>query len=1125
MPSVSAHSKHSLPAASHSTSGCAAPASPPTPAERPGKTYWRSLDDLADTPEFREFVFREFPASATQMLETDAADRRQFLKIMAASMALGGVGSLAGCRRWPDSSFAPYAHRPPHRTPGIPVHYATSMEVAGVGAGLLVTSYDGRPIKIEGNPQHPVNQGGTTAIMQASVLDLYDQDRSRGVLLKGHPSTWDDFVKWAGPHFAAFKSTGGAGIAFLCEDTSSPSVHWLRTRIAKDIFPKSSWRQYEPINNDNQLRGWQLAFGAGAGDDADDEHGVAYRPMYDFAAAKTIVALDADFLGMTAPAAVKWTRDFAAARQCDDGSSNPSRLYAFEAIVSLTGANADHRVALRSSDVAVIAAWLAWALGLPGIPASLARAEVQTVHGQAHLDRVKEHLLADLQNGGSSLVVAGPRQPPEVHMLAHLINQRLGNVGKTVNYARADGVWPHAASLKALVEAINARSVQTLVILGGNPVYTAPADLNFAAALAKVENIIHVSDYVDETSGLMSGSGDSARSVVTWHINRAHFLESWTDTRAYDGTYGIGQPLIAASDLFNGKTLAQVLAVIAGDGSVSGLEITRAAAASVLTGNDAEQRWQKALVDGFIADSAAPLAQPPAGAAPDIAQALAGLDQRRNASKGEMEVVFAADQALYDGRYANNGWLQELPDPIAKLTWDNAVFISAGAAERLHVKTGEMLKVACNGKEATAPCMVIPGMDHHTAHLPLGYGRTLEWHVAKDAGFNFYPLRTTTAMDFCGASISKASGSYVLATTQDHHAIDSFPAGVGTQKRLPTLFREASLDTFRNDPHFVADRVHVPTRLSLFPEDHAYQTQDGWTRNEYAWGLSIDLNACTGCNACVIACQAENNIPVVGKDQVKRGREMHWIRIDRYFKGSHERSPDGFVLAPVTCMQCENAPCEQVCPVAATTHDEQGLNVMVYNRCIGTRYCSNNCPYKVRRFNYFDYWRRGPLREQPGILLQVEPGYYQEGQAKADPLRQLQMNPEVTVRMRGIMEKCTYCVQRISEARIAAKNEWVRRKNLDPADPRVQDARVPIADGTITPACAQACPARAITFGDLKDKSSRVSAQHKNPRAYEMLEELNTKPRTRYLARIRNPAFEDAAAARGASHGSEGSGH
>jgi molybdopterin-containing oxidoreductase family iron-sulfur binding subunit len=476
---------------------------------------------------------------------------------------------------------------------------------------------------------------------------------------------------------------------------------------------------------------------------------------------------------------------------------------------------------------------------------------------------------------------------------------------------------------------------------------------------------------------------------------------------------------------------------------------------------------------------------------------------------------------VYDGRCANNGWLQELPDPIAKLTWDNAVLISAEAARRLNLKTGDMVKVACNAKELTAACMVIPGMDHHTAALALGYGRTLDWDVAKDAGFDFYPLRTTTSMGFAAATISKATGSYVLATTQDHFPIDSWPAGVGTQERLPTLFRETDLKHYRDHPDFAAHRVHVPTRLSLFPEDHAFHSQSGWTRNEYAWGMSIDLNACTGCNACVIACQAENNIPIVGKDQVKRGRELHWIRVDRYFRGSHESAPDGFVLAPVTCMQCENAPCEQVCPVAATTHDEQGLNVMVYNRCVGTRYCSNNCPYKVRRFNYFDYWRRGPLREQPGMLLQVEPGYYGEEQAKADPLRRMQLNPDVTVRMRGIMEKCTYCVQRITKARIAAKNAWVRDKNLNASDPRVQDARVPIADGVITTACAQACPARAITFGDLKDKSSRVSALARSPRAYEMLEELNTKPRTRYLAKIRNPAFGGEAHA-GDAHGDHG---
>jgi molybdopterin-containing oxidoreductase family iron-sulfur binding subunit len=440
------------------------------------------------------------------------------------------------------------------------------------------------------------------------------------------------------------------------------------------------------------------------------------------------------------------------------------------------------------------------------------------------------------------------------------------------------------------------------------------------------------------------------------------------------------------------------------------------------------------------------------------------------------------------------------------------------AAKSRGLKTGDMVTVRVNGTEVVAPVMLLPGHNTGSITLPLGYGRTMKGRICTDAGFDFYPLRSSAAMGFASATIAKTGETYTLATTQDHYPMDSTAQSAvgGVQQRLPTLFREGNLDEYRKDPHFASHRTHVVHRLSLFEEDHPFQRENGFPGANYAWALSIDLNACTGCNACVIACQAENNVPIVGKDQVKRNREMHWLRVDRYFKGGSESQPEGFVLAPVVCMHCENAPCEQVCPVAATVHDEDGLNVMVYNRCVGTRYCSNNCPYKVRRFNYFDYWRREPQREQPGTLLQVPEDYYIKGQAKADPLHQMQFNPDVTVRMRGIMEKCTYCVQRITRARIDAKNQWVR-ENPDDRSERV----APIADGTITPACSQACPAQAIVFGDLKDPKSRVSKLHKDHRAYEMLEELNTKPRTKYMAKLRNPAFVTASATPGHGHGAE----
>jgi Fe-S-cluster-containing dehydrogenase component len=693
------------------------------------------------------------------------------------------------------------------------------------------------------------------------------------------------------------------------------------------------------------------------------------------------------------------------------------------------------------------------------------------------------------------VIVAGARQPAEVHYLAHLLNEFLGNVGRTITYTPQPDAVPHVESMQALARNIAANAVQTLVIIGGNPAYNAPADLKFADLLKQVQTTIHLSDYVDETSKL-----------CTWHVNRAHYLEAWGDGRSHDGTICLAQPLI--EPLFNGRSPIELLAAITGDELSGGYDIVRRTIREMGSGAEFEAFWRKAIHDGFIANSAAPSAHvrvQAQGLAPNAQSLQAQWDANKG---GELEIVFVPDNGLHDGRFANNGWLQELPDPMSKLTWDNALLLSPSAAKSRGLKNGDVVSVQLRGGSLNVPVMVLPGQFAGSAAIALGYGRAFEGKVCTGAGFNVYALRGSDAMGFAGgATITATSETYVLASTQDHHAPDTV-GGKGIQERLPTLFREATLDEYQHDPTFAKERTEVVHRLSLWEERHPFHHEGAGVADQsqgYAWAMSIDLNACTGCSACVIACQAENNIPIVGKDQVKRQREMHWIRVDRYFKGENYEAPDSFTLAPVPCMHCENAPCEQVCPVAATTHDDQGLNVMVYNRCIGTRYCSNNCPYKVRRFNYFDYHARGPLRQQPGLLLQVEPEYYAKAQSATDPLRQLQFNPEVTVRMRGIMEKCTFCVQRITQARIKAKNAWVKAKNLDPNAPL--DKRVPIEDGAVVPACAQACPAQAIVLGDINDPNSRVSKLHRHERTYEMLEELNTKPRTRYMARVRNPAF------------------
>jgi len=1038
-----------------------------------GREYWRSLDELADTEEFRDFLYREFPAGATEMV--NSTERREFLRIMGASFALAGMG-LAGCRRWPKETIVPFARRPEGRAPGMPTYYATSMEHGGVASGLLVTSFDGRPTKIEGNPEHPMNRGATDAWSQASVLELYDPDRSRHIMRRDGDQrkrvNRDELHGWARTHFDGL---AGSGLAFLAEASDSPSMLDMRTRLL-ERFAGATWYEYEPVNHDNEIAGAKAAFGA------------PWRPQYRFDRAKIIVSLDADFLS-TNPSAVRNTRQFAASRRINDPGGSMSRLYVLESGFSLTGANADTRLMVRSADVAPIAAHLAARLVPDAAPAEGTQTATATTLGidQSALDAI----VSDLEtHRGEGLVVAGPRQPAEVHALAHLINDRLGNVGKTVDYTALPDARSSRDSIAALGREMTAGKITTLVIIGGDPVYNAPADVDMGSVLKSgTTTTIHLSLYDNETS-----------QQCTWHVPRAHYLEAWSDARAWDGTWCVVQPLI--EPLMGGISAIELLAMISDDHVTAGYDIVRRTMSESARRSDFESLWRRTLHDGFLAGSAATLQ--PLKVGRDVgATACESIWQHWTpASEGTFELVFVPDVKVFDGRYANNGWLQELPDPLTKLTWDNAVLIGVDAAERLRVETGDLVRLSHGGREITAAALVMPGQHPGSVTLSLGYGQALG-AISDGAGFNFYLLRTADGMGFAtGASIDPAGGSYTLAVTQHHHAIDSV-AGQGTQKRLPSLFREATLDEYRKNPGFANDPhhtgVHVPHRLSLWEENNL----DG---AQYAWAMSIDLNACTGCSACVIACQAENNIPIVGKDQVKRGREMHWLRVDRYFKGQNPAVPEAAVMQPVPCMMCENAPCEQVCPVAATTHDKDGLNVMIYNRCVGTRYCSNNCPYKVRKFNYFDYAKRRPVRE--GGILHVQPDYYTRPQTDTNPLRQLQFNPEVTIRSRGVMEKCTYCIQRISDAKISAKNAWVK---LSPQD-KARDRRVTVADDSFTTACAQACPAQAIVFGDKNDPDSGVTAKFKNKRTYQMLEEINTKPRTRYQARIRNQAPTLAAA-------------
>ena len=1037
---------------------------PPVEQER-GQAYWRSLEELAATPEFQERLEREFPAGASELA---ASDRRDFLKLMGASLALAGIG-LSGCRRWPEEQIAPFAHRPAGMTPGLPEYYATAMEIGGVATGLLATSFDGRPIKVEGNPQHPISAGSSDHLVQASILDLYDPYRSRAVLQVKDAArlrkSWSDFETWAQGHFDGIADDKGAGLAVLCEQSSSPSLEQMRQRFMAR-FPRAAWHVWEPLNNDNELAGSMAAFGS------------AQRPQHDLTQAKIIVSLDADFLH-THPGAVKHARDFAATRHADDGEM--SRLYVFESGLSLTGANADHRLAVRGTDVAAVAGLLARRL-LPDVRPSSNTAQRRFDDldpTELGLDpKAFGQLVADLRaHPGQSLLLAGARQPAEVHVLVHALNEVLGNVGRSVTYTPALDAMAHLESITALVGAITDGRVSTLVILGGNPVYDAPADLEFPKHLAGITTI-HLSHIDNETSRLSA-----------WHLPRAHYLESWGDARAWDGTLTLTQPLI--EPLFGGRTPQELLALLTADKLTKGHDLTRRALGGILGRRDFEAKWREALHNGFVGPAAR--RGTPRVRRGELSQAVNDLWERwQPAEPDRFELAFAADPKIYDGRFTTNGWLQELPDPLTKLTWDNAVQMGPAAARRLGVQTGDLVRLTHGPHSLEAAVLEVPGHHPESVTLTLGWGRLGEISpIADGAGFDFYRLRTATAMGFgTGATIEKARGSYKLVSTQDHHAIGEV-GRKGIQKRLPTLFREANLQEYRTDPKFAAQRLHVVHRLSLWNESLMAGA-------EYKWAMAIDLTACTGCSACVVACQAENNIPIVGKDQINRGRELHWIRIDRYFKGTDPQWPEAVAMQPVPCMMCENAPCEQVCPVAATTHDVDGLNVMVYNRCIGTRYCSNNCPYKVRRFNYFDYQTRQPMRSTGA--LHVKPSYWTRPQSDTDPLKRLQHNPEVTVRSRGVMEKCTYCVQRLTKAKIKAKNEWVR------SDPQQRPQRVNVPDRDIVPACAQACPTQAIFLGDLNNPDSGIRPRHGHPRAYEMLEELNNKPRTKYLAKLRNPA-------------------
>ena len=992
-----------------------------------GKRFWQSLEELAETENYRELLHHEFAHDIRK--EPYLLSRRSVLKLMAASAAFAG---LTACTKLPTEKIAPYARqRPEDLVPGKPIFFATAMPHAGGSLGLLVESHMGRPTKVEGNPDHPASLGATDVFAQASVLTLYDPDRAKVIIQNGRIGDWSNFLDEMQRMRQSLALKKGVGFRILTETLISPTLA-DQIRALSEQFPQAKWHQYEPCGNDGGRVGSRMAFG---------EYVNTY---YRFDKADVVLALDADFF-CSPPAGVRYARDFADKRRITEPSGSMNRLYVVESTATITGAMADHRLPLRSTDVEGFARSLAQEFGLkvgdsgPAMPAKWPADWIPS-------------LVRDLkQHQGSSIVLAGDQQPPIVHAIAQAINQALGNVGSTVIHTEPVEASPvdQLQSLRELVADIKAGAVETLVIVGGNPVYTAPADFQFAENLLRVNRRIHISLYEDETAELCH-----------WHIPEAHYLESWSDARAFDGTASIIQPLI--SPLYNGRSVHEFLAVLLGQPGRVAHEIVRDYWRKQNLTKDFETSWQVWLERGVIPDTALPQKQvrlnPGFGAEPSGSAGTPNVGGSANPA-GELEIVFRPDPAIWDGRYANNGFLQELQKPLTKLTWDNAALIGVATAQRLGLSNEDVVLLHYQGRTVRAPVWIMPGHADNSVTVNLGYGRRRAGNVGTGIGFDACALRTSGDPWFAvGLQIDKTGDHFPLAVMQ-HHYIEQQHGKAIEEESVAAhhrgLVRVATLDEFRKDPGFAKD-----------PEDQTTQAQSLYPPYDYSkgyqWGMSIDLNSCVGCNACVTACRVENNIPVVGKEEVRAGRHMNWIRVDTYYRGDLD-TPETYNEV-VLCMQCENAPCEYVCPVGATVHSPEGLNEMIYNRCVGTRYCSNNCPYKVRRFNFELYsdW--------------TTPSLY--------ALR----NPDVTVRSRGVMEKCTYCIQRIQEVKIIA-----------------EEAGREIRDGEIQTACQQSCPTQAIVFGNINDPNSRVTKLKAQTRNYGLLTELNVRPRTSYLAKLRNP--------------------
>ena len=1066
-----------------------------------GPKYWRSLDDLAGTPGFKAQLEREFPAGADSL---ESVDRRHFMKIMAASFALGGAG-LAGCRR-PEKFILPYGKSVEGAIPGLPSYYATAMPIRKWALPLLAETHQGRPTKLEGNPSYVPNGGAASLMAQASILDLYDPDRASGHSKAGATLKREQIDQLLATISQNYSGTQGAGLAFLAEESSSPTrrrlVDSLRTK-----FPRVLWAEYEPVVDEPPVSAAQNSFGS------------AVKPLYDFAKAKRILSIDGDFLQSEA-GSLTYARAFSNGRRVTKKDDPMNRLYVAESGLTLTGSMADHRLRIATSHMLALAAKLAVAVNPQQADALAPYSEGLTIP-QAWIDACAADLLA---HRGAAVAVAGAHLPAEVHALVYGINSAIGAIGETVSFVPVEAT-PGVSSITGLATAIKGGSVKTLVILGGNPAYNSPAELDWPALQKSVPEVVRVGYHVDETS--------KVNPAATTHVARAHYLESWGDARAVDGTVLPIQPMILP--LFGGLTDIEVLARISGDQTADPYALV-AATVTGFAGADAntEKVMERFLHDGVLADSAYRPVNVQYNASA-VRQALGTAKPVTSLSASNLEVRFVADGKMDDGRFANNGWLQECPDPITKISWDNAILVSPKLGKELGIAPeGSLLQVArkeeaeyhmgkenapvfeltVGGRKIRGPVHIQSGLANYTVIVPLGYGRSSVGHVGNGAGFSAYPLRSSDAMHVVtGAKLSKTGDRMKLANTQEHWSMEG-----------RDIIREANYEganSYQENPAFVNTigmESHSPSILGEYgekmtPQERSTQIPRGNSLYStpkfdgyHQWGMSIDLNTCIGCNACVVACQAENNVPIVGKEQVMRGREMHWLRIDRYyatgdidaeaFGGEGNKrlpadsddpmAPVQVALQPMTCVHCELAPCETVCPVNATVHDEEGLNVMAYNRCIGTRYCANNCPYKVRRFNFFD-WNQRSLDE---LYLGQLADY------GMPELVAMGKNPEVTIRMRGVMEKCTYCVQRVQNGKIQHKVKMAQAGR--PGD-------VVVPDGTIKTACQQTCPVDAIVFGNILDTESAVMKAKAREQDYAVLGYLNTRPRTTYSGKLRNP--------------------